>query len=166
MDSSAIFNYLSSIHEEIETFIVDEEFILHRNTMKAKFRAHGREDYKRLMHADCLAVEYLLLQKDLVEKPDNIYHDFTIDDAKVDCKIIHNRYFNVPEEKTIYYLENIKRGHLTHFAFYKYYKNPDAPLKVGDEVHFVLKEVTSADTVMKKLQVSQYGNGGYYYTVN
>ena len=165
MDSSAIFNYLSEVHSQIETFIVDEEFILHRDAMKAKFRAHGREEHRRLMHADCLAIEYLLLKKELVEKPTNIYHDFIIEDAKIDCKLVTNRYFNVPDDKVIYYMQNLKNGHLTHYAFYKYYKNPDAPLKVGDEVGFVLKEVKSADKVMQQLQVSQYGNG-YYYTVN
>lgn len=142
-----------------------EEFVAFRDKMKNKFRANGREDWRRTMHADCLAIEYQLLKKKLVKKPENIYHDFIVEDTKVDCKVITSRYFNVPEDKTLYYMENLRSGNVTHFAFYKYYpRAPEAPLKAGDVVQFQLCEVQRVERVMNALFPSNYGDG-YYYTV-
>ncbi len=158
-------NYLSSIHNQIQTFTVTEDFIAFRNKMKDKFRAGKRDQTARLMHADCLCVEYTLLEKNLVEPPESLHHDFIYEDAKVDCKLITSRYFNVPDDKVLYYMENLRKGRLTDFAFYKYKKNPDGPLKAGDIVEFKFKGVVPAYQVMKNLIPSQYGNG-YYYTID
>jgi hypothetical protein len=165
MDSSTLYSYLSSIHEEVETFEVTEEFIEFRDKMKDKFRANGREEWRRTMHADCLAIEYQLLKKKLVEKPENIYHDFIVEGTKVDCKIITSKYFNVPEDKVLYYMENLRSGNVTHFAFYKFYpRSPEAPLKAGDVVQFKLCEVQRVERIMNSLSPSNYKDG-YYYNV-
>lgn len=162
-DTSALYNYLSSIHKDINKFTVTEDFIQHRDKMKNKFRANGRDEETRLMAADCLGIEYLLLQKNLVEPPQTIFHDFIYDGARVDVKLITTRYFNIPDDKVVYYMENIRSGQLTHFAFYKYKENPGRPLKAGDKVEYVLKKVVPAEQVMQDLVPSQYK--GYYYTI-
>ncbi len=160
-----VYNYLSSIHKQIETFTVTEDFIAFRNKMKDKFQAGKRDETTRLMHADCLCVEYALLEKNLVQPPESIHHDFIYEDSKVDCKLINTRYFSVPGHKVLYYMENLRKRRLTDFAFYKYKKNPDAPLKVGDVVEFKLISVVPAYEVMEDLVPSQYRRDDYYYTV-
>jgi hypothetical protein len=160
---SDVLEYLAEVHPQIQTITIDQDFIDHRNEMKEKFRANGREDWRRLMHADCLIAEYALLKNNLVEPPQNIFHDFIHGDAKVDCKIITSRYFNIPDEKTVYYMENIRRGDLTHFAFYKFVENPTAALQVGDVVKLRLCEVQTASKVMSQVRVSN--TDGYYYLI-
>lgn len=163
LQTKPIGQYLSEVHDQVKELFIDQAFIDHRDSMKDRFRASGRDDNTRLMHADCLAVEYNLLDKGLVSEPTSIFHDFIYEGAKVDCKIVTSKYFNVPDDKVIYYMKNIRANDLTHFAFYKWDKHPDRPLQVGDVVSFKLCEVVDAERVMNKVEVSSYG--GYYYRV-
>jgi hypothetical protein len=155
--------YLKECQEKIGEITIDQDFIDFRNEHKEKFRAAGREDWQRLMHADCLITEYMLIKNNMVNKPENIRHDFIKDEFKVDAKIISSLYFNVPNDKTTWYMENIRSGELTHFAFYKFIVKPGAPLKVGDKISVRLDEVRDAEFVMNNLRRSQ--GDGYYYVV-
>lgn len=143
--------------------IIDEDFIEYRNEHKDKFAAAGRTEEKRLMHADCLLIEYTLLDKKFVLRPENIKHDFIYDNHKVDVKIITTQWFNVPADKVAWYMGNIRSRDLTDFAFFKFNEQPMRPLKVGDKVKIKLCEVRNAEEVMNELKVSQ--GDGYYYQV-
>jgi hypothetical protein len=158
-----LLQYLKECQDRIGEIIIDQGFIDFRNEHKEKFRAGGRDDRQRLMDADCLITEYALINNGFVNKPENKRHDFIKDNDKVDAKIISSLYFNVPEDKVTWYMENIRSGNLTHFAFYKFVVRPGAPLKPGDKVLIRLDEVRDAEYVMNKLRPSN--KDGYYYIV-
>jgi hypothetical protein len=141
---------------------VDQAFVDYRNQMKWKFKAGGRDETTRLMHADCLIVEYSLVQGAMVSPAGGIEHDFIAKDfnAMVDVKI-YDKWFNVPSDKVEWYVKNIAKGVLTHFAFYRWVNKPVKPLVVGDVVQVKLVEVPLARDVMNNLSISQYD--GYYY---
>mgnify|MGYP003353303387 FL=1 len=130
--------------------------------MMWKFRSNGRDDTTRLMHADCLIVEYTMVQSGFAEESYCKEFDFEVRkyNAKVDVKIF-DKWFNIPSDKVDWYLNNINKGLLTHFAFYRWVSKPTEPLEAGNVVQVKLIEVRSAEEVMKNLNVSNYD--GYYY---
>jgi len=156
-----LFEYLDDCQRDIGIITIDDDFIEYRNAHKEKFNANGRNTNERLMHADCLIVEYTLIKNRLVEPPKNIAYDFSIGDNKIDAKIITSKYFNISNESLIWYRQNILSGDVTHFAFYKYQTNPLSPLKAGDEIKLQFIDIENARTVIKNTKPSNYK--GYYY---
>jgi hypothetical protein len=154
--------YLQECTDFLGQITIDQAFIDYRNQKKQQFGANGRDDNTRLMHADCLIIEYSMVQSAFASESYCKEFDFEIRkyNSKVDVKI-YNKWFNVPAEKTNWYLMNINKGLLTDFAFYKWVNKPLKPLEVGNVVQVELVEVRNAKEVMQNLSISQYG--GYYY---
>ena len=159
-----LINHLIDCNNKIGKIKVSQEFIEHRNTLKEVFRSNGRSDTQRTMNADCVLLEYYLLLNKFVDAPNHIGHDFIWNDQKVDLKLITSKYFNVPEDKVLWYMQNIRSNHLTSFAFYKYEEPPDRPLVVGDIVSFRILDAISALDVMNNLKKS-HKSDGYYYLI-
>jgi hypothetical protein len=161
--SDELFDYLLECNNKIGKILVGNDFINHRNTMKELFKAGDRTERERLMSADCLLVEYMLLKNNYVQPSVNIAYDFSYKDDKVDVKVISSKYFNIPGDKCIWYMQNIRSYLLTKFAFYKYEEAPKEPLKIGDVVSFRLIEVSDAEKVMSSVKPSR--GDGYYYAL-
>ena len=54
--------YLQECTDFLGQITIDQAFIDYRNQKKHQFGANGRDDNTRLMHADCLIVEYSMVQ--------------------------------------------------------------------------------------------------------
>lgn len=165
-----LFDYLKECNDNIGEITITPEFIEYRNEYKDKFNANGRTNDQRLMHADCLIIEYMFLENEIVTKPETIKYDFGVGDNKIDCKVIKD-WFNVPAGYDNYYTKNIAANQLTHFAFFRYKTAPTRPLVAGDKISFNLIKVDSAINVLSKLRPSKYpdkftGKTGYYYNPN
>jgi hypothetical protein len=154
--------YLHRCNDFLGEITIDKAFIDYRNQMKHKFKANGRDDNTRLMNADCLIIEYSMVQSAFATESYCKEFDFEVRvyNAKVDVKI-YDKWFNIPADKVEWYLMNIKKGLLSDFAFYRWVNKPLKPLVVGDVVQVELVEVRNAKEVMQNLNVSQYD--GYYY---
>ena len=159
---TSLLSYLHRCNDFLGDVTIDQAFIDYRDQMKWKFQSNGRDENTRTMHADCLIIEYSIVQAAMAEE--SYCKEFDIDlrlfNAKVDIKI-YDKWFNVPSDKVEWYLMNIKKGLLTHFAFFQWKTKPVKPLVVGDTVGFNLIEVRTAVDVMSNLNVSNYD--GYYY---
>lgn len=155
-------SYLIKCNDFMGEITIDQAFIDYRNQMMWKFRSNGRDENTRLMHADCLIVEYSMVQFGFATESNCKEFDFEarVYNAKVDVKI-YDKWFNIPSDKVEWYLMNIKKGLLTHFAFYRWVNKPLKPLVAGDKVKLDFIEVRDATEVMKNLNISQYD--GYYY---
>ena len=160
---TTLFEHLEDCMLVCHDIPVDQDFIDYRDDHKNKFAANGRTEEERLMHADCLIIEYTLLNRKFVVYPENIKHDFIFGNHKTDIKIITSKYFNIPSDKVEWYMGNIRSGDLTDFAFFKFTKRPQRPLEDSDVVSIKLLEVRNAEEVMNNLQPSQ--GDGYYYRV-
>ena len=160
---NSLLSYLHKCNDFIGNVTIDQAFIDYRDQMKWKFQSNGRDENTRTMHADCLIIEYSIVQAALAEE--SYCKEFDIElrqfNAKVDIKIV-DKWFNVPSDKVEWYVKNIAKGMLSHFAFFQWTVKPTKPLVVGDKVSFKLLEVRPAREVMENLSKSQYD--GYYYT--
>jgi hypothetical protein len=159
---NSLFGYLNKCNDFLGNITIDQAFIDYRNQMKWKFKANGRDENTRLMHADCLIIEYSLIQAAMASNPNVKEYDIDVNDfnAKVDIKI-YDKWFNIPSDKLEWYKMNIKKGLLTHFGFYRWVNKPTKPLEVGDVVQVTLTSVVSAEEVLRNLNTSQYD--GWYY---
>lgn len=159
---NSLLGYLIKCNDFLGPITIDQAFIDYRNQMMWKFKANGRDENTRLMHADCLIIEYSLIQGAMASDPGGKEYDIDIKDfnAKIDIKI-YDKWFNIPSDKVEWYMMNIRKGLLTHFAFYKWVNKPAKPLVVGDVVQVNLTSVVSAEEVLKNVNISQYD--GYYY---
>ena len=159
---NSLYNYILKCNDFMGDITIDQAFIDYRNQMKWKFRANGRDENQRLMDADCLIVEYTMIQSAFAEESYCKEFDYEVRqyNAKVDVKI-YDKWFNIPSDKLEWYKMNIKKGLLTHFAFHRWVNKPTKPLVVGDVVKTELVNVISAVEVLSNLSISQYD--GYYY---
>ena len=163
---SSLPEFLNECQTIIGKIKITKEFIELRNKMADKFRSGGRDRNTKLLHADCLIVEYMLTQRGYALDPKSIKHDFIVESfrAKIDAKVV-DKYFNIPSDKLVWYISNFNDGELTHFAFYKWISRPVNPLQEGDEVELEFINAKEAKEVLNNLSVSsgKYGDG-YYYT--
>lgn len=159
---NSLSSYLNKCNDFLGAITIDQAFIDYRNQMKWKFKANGRDDNTRLMHADCLIIEYSMIQGGMASNPGGKEADISLDNfnAKVDIKI-YDKWFNIPSDKVEWYMMNIKKGLLTHFAFYRWVNKPLKPLEVGDVVQTSFTSVVPAEEVLRNVNISQYD--GYYY---
>ena len=157
---NSLYNFLDS---QNKVFTITEDFIQHRNDMSQIFRDwddEERNETQKLMDADCLIVEYMLLRDGVVDKPENIQQDFIYKKDKVDIKLI-KKWFNISTRNFNRFYRNIINGDLTHFALYRFVNEPTKPFKVGDTCEVELVEVTDARSLIKAVRPSQFK--GYYY---
>lgn len=159
---NSIFSYLTKCNDFLGPITIDQAFIDYRNQMKWKFKANGRDDNTRLMNADCLIIEYSLIQGAMASNPGGKEADILLEDynSKIDIKI-YDKWFNIPSDKVTWYTNNIRENLLSHFAFYRWVNKPVKPLEVGDVVQVSLTSVVLAEEVLRNVNVSQYD--GYYY---
>ncbi|NBP03589.1 MAG: hypothetical protein EBU90_26540 [Proteobacteria bacterium] len=160
-----LINYLIECNNKIGKIKVSQDFINYRDNLKDVFRPNSRSETQRTMNADCVLFEYQLLLNKFVHKPTHKGHDFIWNDQKVDLKLIASKYFNIPDDKVMWYMNNIHNKEVTSFVFYKYENPPERPLVVGDTVSFRIVEAVSAKEVMDNIRISNKTNG-YYYIVN
>jgi phage pi2 protein 07 len=162
---SDISHYLNECQNIIGKITITKEFEQLRNEMSVKFKSNGRDKNTKLLHADCLIVEYMLIQNGFVLYPENKKHDFILDSfrAKVDAKVV-DKYFNIPSDKLAWYIGNINENELTHFAFYKWISRPIRPLQEGDIVELEFISSKPARDILNNLSISngKYGDGYYY----
>jgi hypothetical protein len=168
---NSLYNYLQKCNDFLGKITIDQAFIDYRNQMKWKFKANGRDENTRLMHADCLILEYAMIQSAFATESYCKEFDYEVRmyNAKVDAKIF-DQWFNISLDKLKWYLMNIEKGLLTHFAFYRWVNKPTKPLEVGDVVQLELIQVRSAAELMERLEDGSFKNlstsqyDGYYYT--
>ena len=160
-----LFNKLWTFNETIGTITIGEKFIEFRDQMKNKFNGGDRSDMERTIDADCLIIEYEMITRCLVNAPPNneIRYDFSLDEYRVDVKVIASDYFNIPSNKLEWYKNNVVSGSLTHFAFYKFSNKMTRPFMIGDVSSFILLEVKDARETLKSL--SRSNTEGYYYRI-
>ena len=159
---SSLSEYLNECQSLIGKIKITQEFVDLRNKMATTFKSGGRDKNTKLLHADCLIVEYMLTQKGYALDAKTIKHDFIVEsfNAKVDAKII-SKWFNIPGDKVSWYVSNINENELTHFAFYKWLSRPLNPLSVDDEVEVEFISAEEAKHVLNNINISKYD--GYYY---
>jgi len=152
--------YLKEIVNSLGEVIVDQPFIVHRNICVEQFLPHKRTLEQRMIHADCTLLEYTLIQRDFVEKPYNILHDFRIHQYKIDVKCIQTVWYSIPEKKEEQLKNGVKNHDLTHFGFYKM-NRPNRPLEIGDKLTFEYIKLEDANYVLNNLEVSKFGGHRY-----
>jgi len=124
------------------------------------------------MCRDCLIIEYSMIQFALASPAYDKAYDIAVGayNALVDIKIVSGDYWNIikyddmPDKKE-WYVGNVGKGLLTHYAFYRYKVKPTRPLIVGDKVSFNLIEVSTAREVLSNTVPSSKNPGGWYYEV-
>lgn len=163
---SSLAQFLNECQEKIGKITITKEFVELRDKMAITFKSGGRDKNTKLLHADCLIVEYMLTQRGYALDPKTIKHDFIVESfrALVDAKVV-DKYFNIPSDKVVWYISNVNEHQLTHFAFYKWISRPIGPLKEGDVVELEFINAKEAKEVLNNLSISngKYGDG-YYYT--
>jgi hypothetical protein len=159
-------SYLRESVESLGEVIVDQDLIEYRNIQVELLPPDGRTLEERMIDADCTLLEYILIQRKLVEKSYDNVHDFCVHEYKIDVKCVNTKYYNIPKEKSRRNIPWMKKAfennNLTHFAFY-HMNRPLRPLEVDDKITFEYLKLESADHVLKNLQESKYD--GYYYRV-
>jgi len=170
---NSLLTYLHKCNDFMGEIEIDQAFIDYREQMKWKFHQGDRTDEQFTMDRDCLIIEYSMIQFALASPSYNIAYDVGIRvyNALVDIKVVTERgYWNIKKypgkpDKKEWYVENVKAGLLTHYAFYRYKNRPTRPLIPGDKVSFNLLEVSTARDVLSNTVTSIENPGGWYYEV-
>jgi hypothetical protein len=151
---------------------IDQAFIDYREQMKWKFHQGNRTDEQFTMCRDCLIIEYSMIQFALASPSYDKAYDIGLGvyNALVDIKVVSGDYWNITKydnmtDKKEWYVGNVEKGLLTHYAFYRYKVKPTRPLIVGDKVSFNLIEVSTARQVLSNTVPSIRNPGGWYYEV-
>jgi hypothetical protein len=134
-------------------------FEIERNQKKIQFeetdarrgKKQTRTDEQRFMHADCLLLEYLLVDNKTILEPIDILHDFRIDKYAIDAKCISGPYFWPTVENIKWMRDGIRKGLLTHFLFHTKH-GPNRILKEGDSVSFNFVKLVRAQDVLDNLE--------------
>lgn len=151
--------YLRDAVNSLQNQIVTLEFETERNEKKIQFeetdakrgKKHTRTDEQRFMHADCLLLEYLLVDDKNILPPIDKLHDFRIDKYAIDAKCISGPYFWPTVENIEWMYDGISRGLLTHFLFHTKH-GPNRILKEGDSVSFNFVKLVRAKDVLDNLE--------------
>lgn len=162
MQIDTLNSILKRLIDSLGSVEVDQDFIDARDIRVKQFKANGRSIETRLKHADCTLLEHTLIKNEQVEKPENKWHDFCVQDSKIDVKCIESTWYSPKTDNIPWMLEGIKRGMLTHFGFY-HMQRPNRPLQIGDKIFFEYIKVEDAMTVLNGLKISKFN--GYYYGV-
>ena len=158
--------YLRTAINSLQNQIVTSEFEAERNDKKIQFektdirrgKQQTRTDEQRFMHADCLLLEYLLVDNKNVLPPIDILHDFLIDKYAIDTKCISGPYFWPTVENIKWMSDGIRKGLLTHFLFHTKH-GPERILKEGDSVSFNFVKLVRAQDVLDNLENYTTKNG-------
>ncbi len=151
--------YLRTAVNSLQNQIVTSDFETERNEKKIQFeetdarrgKLQTRTDVERFMHADCLLLEYLLVDNQNVLAPIDILHDFRIDKYAIDAKCISGPFFWPTLENIKWMRNGIRDGLLTHFLFHTKH-GPNRILKEGDSVSFNFVKLVRAQEVLDNLQ--------------
>lgn len=169
---NSLFEYLQKSNDFMSNIEIDQAFIDYREQMKWKFHQGNRTDEQFTMNRDCLIIEYSLVQWALATAAYSKEYDIELPvfNARIDIKVVSGDYWNITKypgmpDKREWYIENVNKGLLTHYAFYRYKVKPNRPLIVGDKVSFNLIEVSTAKDVLNKTVPSIRNPGGWFYQV-
>jgi hypothetical protein len=148
----------------LKNIVITPRFIDYRNNYAMVLdMSSAKNDDERLMRADCLLVEYTLLESGLVDFPTDHAHDIIYNGKHIDIKVIQ-RWFNITDrKKPQWFKDKWKAGLLDSFVFYKYDVPPNKPLEVGDVVSFNFHSEQPTEYILKNLNKSQFE--GYYVRV-
>lgn len=135
-------------------FKITDEFIKYRDDqyIQGYLPSIGQADY--------LFFEWYHIQQGNVEPPDNLCHDFKIDDMLIDVKAVKN-YFNIDDKQK--YIDFYNAGDLTHFLFYQMITPRSDYLRAGDVVDIIPIGIVPVKDILKNVIPSQYKDADYIF---
>jgi len=175
MNERELFVYLKDVIEDLPKEVT-ADFIIERDIKKTEFEIadsrrsfdNSRTDKQRTMNADCIFLEYLMIQSKKVLEPTNKLHDYLIDGYAVDNKDVQTPYFYPTVQNESWVNDGIKSKLLTHYLFNKM-DRPDhtMPLVVGDKVGFSHIKLVPAKMIGDNLKqyIKKNGQLGKRYFV-
>lgn len=137
--------------------VISQEFIDYRNDHeKNKFRKDRRTKKERLIAADCLLLEWHLMQTGLAEKPkdDTFTYDAEVPGYnRVEIKSISEGGYVTIKEWT-------RRQDFDNYFFFRFMipQTRIRPFNVGDEVTIHITEIASKESVEARCVYSNYQN--------
>jgi hypothetical protein len=121
---------------------------------KRKFaKKDTRTEQQRIVNADCILLEYILVEEELVLPPTDKLHDFGVDIYRIDNKDLSGPYYWPTMANIDWMQRGIDSGDLTHFMFTRMHRPINgAPLKTGDNVKIDFLKVVNAQLVLDNLE--------------
>jgi hypothetical protein len=129
---------------------ITEDFINYRNFMKEEFNALDRSETTRLMHADCLLLEWHMLNSGVAKNPNTKSFDMYLEGyGRVEIKCVSGGGSVTISEWT-------RRQDFDNYMFYRFSFPRTKPLEVGDKVNLKIVQIESKDSVEKRCRLSKY----------
>jgi len=156
-------NFLRDTVESLGTRNTSGKFITERNIKKGEFqhsdnkrkfiKKDNRTEQQRIANADCILLEYILVEEGLVLPPTHKLHDFGVDIYRIDNKDLQGPYYWPTMANIEWMEEGIASGRLTHFMFTRMHRPYEGiPLKADDPVRFEYLKLVPARTVLDNLE--------------
>lgn len=158
------FDLDKAVKEQLTDVEITQDFIDYRDELTPKYQAYGRDSEQMARSGDALLAEYILPQTVADIQPATHFgHDIILHGAKIDLKVVREKWFTVENDKDRWYNQCIHGGELHHFAFLQYTKSQSKPFVAGDRTSLRLINLVPAARVMYNLRRSRYN--GYYYKI-
>jgi hypothetical protein len=143
--------------------VVPQEFIDYRNNFESKIKKDNRTKEERLIAADCLLLEWHLIETGLAEKPEGINYDVNLPE--------YNRTeIKRTKGKSVTLTPFTIRAEFDNYIFFKFVTPHVRPFKVGDNVSMEIVQIEAKDTVEQRRRNSYYNDENskksYYVYVN
>jgi hypothetical protein len=163
MTERELSDHCRDLVESIGTRETSPTFITERNIKTDEFRDSDnrrkfavkkeRSEEKRLVNADCILLETILVEEGKVLAPYDKLHDFGVDTYRIDNKDLQSAYY-YPKMANIKWMKNgTESGDLTHFMFTRMYRPIEGkPLEAGDKVKFDFLKLVNAKFVLDNLE--------------
>ena len=163
MTERELSDYLRDLVESLGTIEITSKFITERNLKKSEFqhsdnnrkfaKKNDRNEETRLVNADCILLETLLIQEGKVLPPTNMLNDFGVNIYRIDNKDLQGPYY-YPKMTNINWMQDgITSCDLTHLMFTRMYRPvKNKPLKAGDKVKFEFLKLINAKIVFDNLE--------------
>jgi len=138
----------------IHDLVITQEFIDYRNEYKPKFEAGGRPESVRLMHADCLLLEWHLTTNGHAQTSNTMSYDAIIPGYnRVEIKSVSNGGSVTIGQWT-------RRQDFDNYLFFRFAVPRTAPLEIGDTVTINIVQIEAKDSVEMRCRESNFNTKG------
>lgn len=144
------------------TYTVTPEFIEYRNSRKELFektnkrRKDKRSEYKKIMHADCELLEYVLCELGLHTNANRSQFD-TFDEEGNRCEFKCASSNGFVTVKGFCMLQDFD-----NFVVWQFNSQRNAPLVAGEEVEMEILEITPRNKFLERARPSKHDENDYY----
>lgn len=129
---------------------ITEDFINYRNEYKNKFRSEGRDENWRLMHADCLLLEWHLISSGKGKNPNTMRYDVVIPEYnRCEIKSVNNG-------GSVTIGSYTRQSEFDHYIFYRFNQPRTRPMEIGDIVSLKIVQIDTKDSIESQCRLSQF----------